>query len=52
MAETCAHAGCNCPARADGYCSDSCAAHKGHTGSEPHACGCGHPDCHAEPAGA
>jgi hypothetical protein len=24
MAETCGHAGCNCPARDDGYCSDSC----------------------------
>ncbi len=50
MAETCGHEGCNCLPREDGYCSDYCAKHGGHEGHEAHECGCGHPQCHLEPA--
>jgi hypothetical protein len=57
MAETrCAHEGCTCEAREDGYCSDYCAqpaegesteaAHD----HEGHACHCGHASCDATPA--
>ena len=43
--ETCAHPGCDCPAKGDkGFCSDYCA--QATTNShEVGACGCGHADC-------
>jgi hypothetical protein len=47
--EMCAHRGCRCDAREDGFCSDHCAAHAGSGGSEQ-ACECGHADCAAGPA--
>jgi hypothetical protein len=49
MAEqTCAHEGCRCAAREDGYCSDYCAKHGSQEGHVAHDCGCGHASCHAE----
>lgn len=54
MAEnTCAHDGCTCEAREDGFCSDYCAAHpdhEGHEGHDAHECQCGHTVCEGEAA--
>jgi hypothetical protein len=55
MAETCAHEGCTCEAREDGYCSDYCAqpavADESSTEAAPdhegHGCHCGHAACDA-----
>lgn len=41
--ETCAHAGCNCPARAGSdYCSDRCALNEDDLDT---GCRCGHIEC-------
>jgi hypothetical protein len=50
--KTCAHEGCQCEAREDGYCSDYCARHGSHEGHEAHDCGCGHASCHPGSAAA
>jgi hypothetical protein len=48
--ETCGGAGCTCAAREDGFCSDHCKEHAGHSDAEGHVCHCGHADCAAEAA--
>ena len=51
MAETCAHEGCTCEAREDGYCSDYCAqpavAESTEAETEARGCHCGHAVCEA-----
>ncbi len=48
---TCGHEGCRCaPREEDGFCSDYCAKHGTHEGHVAHDCGCGHSECHLEPA--
>jgi hypothetical protein len=51
MAETCAHEGCTCEAREDGYCSDYCAqpavAESTEAETEAKGCHCGHAVCEA-----
>ena len=41
--QLCRHPGCTCSARADGFCSDSCAG----GGGEGPLCVCGHDECRA-----
>ena len=47
--ETCAHRGCRCDARDDGFCSDHCATHAAERASADHPCECGHDDCTSGP---
>ncbi len=48
--EMCAHRGCRCDARDDGFCSDHCAGHATERVSAQAPCGCGHDDCATGPA--
>jgi hypothetical protein len=48
--EMCAHRGCRCDAREDGFCSDHCAGHSAEPTTTAHPCECGHDDCATGPA--